>query len=333
MATTEKNYYLILGLSRTATYDDIRHAYRMLAMRHHPDRNEGSRESEELFKEIQEAYHVLSDSEKRRKYDLAKTWNFSYSYFRQVRHYFIVHSDRDEVRLNEEFTITFTYTGEGRFFQKPPMQLFYITGKPYVTFRKIVIDGVEVKETSLEYTVSAMHTGELVLGPATIRIHNEAYTTAPLRILVTPAPCYFRKNAEAGDHPLLYPMHARLIAGTEHHKVSYYQDHVVVIPRSEAARYYHHIGTCIKIGCAGWGFFLFAETGLNELAGLLAGSLFGGICCQLFYLGTGMKSKFYYAARYPVVALYEARGYRKGRYSGSRYLTGTVLRWFTELFG
>lgn len=64
-----KNYYKILGVGKTATDDEIKKAYRRLAMIYHPDKNAGNPQTEEKFKEIGEAYTVLSDPEKRKKYD------------------------------------------------------------------------------------------------------------------------------------------------------------------------------------------------------------------------------------------------------------------------
>lgn len=68
MATT-RDYYEILNLERTASADDIKRAYRKLAMKYHPDRNPGDAEAEAKFKESAEAYEVLSDTDKRRLYD------------------------------------------------------------------------------------------------------------------------------------------------------------------------------------------------------------------------------------------------------------------------
>lgn len=64
------NYYDILGVSKNATADEIKKAYRMLAFKYHPDRNQGNAEAEEKFKQISAAYDVLGDEAKRRNYDL-----------------------------------------------------------------------------------------------------------------------------------------------------------------------------------------------------------------------------------------------------------------------
>ncbi len=65
----EFDYYEILELSRTASGDDIKKAYRKLALKYHPDRNQGDKEAEEKFKQINQAYEVLSNDEKRSLYD------------------------------------------------------------------------------------------------------------------------------------------------------------------------------------------------------------------------------------------------------------------------
>ena len=65
-----KNYYEILGVSPEAPPEEVKKAYRQLALKFHPDRNPGDRQAEERFKEISEAYGVLMDPEKRKQYDL-----------------------------------------------------------------------------------------------------------------------------------------------------------------------------------------------------------------------------------------------------------------------
>src|SRR6202043_4100337 len=75
MAVKFRDYYEVLGVPRTATEDDIRKEYRKLARKYHPDVNPGDKSAEEKFKEINEAYEVLSDPDKRKRYDqLGANW-------------------------------------------------------------------------------------------------------------------------------------------------------------------------------------------------------------------------------------------------------------------
>ena len=65
----KRDYYEVLGLTKTASEDDIKKAYRKIAIKYHPDRNPGDKEAEEKFKEAAEAYNVLHDPQKRQQYD------------------------------------------------------------------------------------------------------------------------------------------------------------------------------------------------------------------------------------------------------------------------
>lgn len=65
----KKDFYSVLGVDRSATADEIKKAYRKLAVQYHPDKNPGDKKAEEKFKEITEAYDVLSDADKRKSYD------------------------------------------------------------------------------------------------------------------------------------------------------------------------------------------------------------------------------------------------------------------------
>ena len=76
----KRDYYEILGVSKSASQDEIKKAYRKVAMQYHPDRNPGDKPSEEKFKEAAEAYEILSDTDKRSQYD-----RFGHNAFSQAR--------------------------------------------------------------------------------------------------------------------------------------------------------------------------------------------------------------------------------------------------------
>ena len=73
---TKRDYYDVLGITKSASPDQIKSAYRKLAVKHHPDKNKGDKASEEKFKEASEAYHILSNTERKQNYD-----NFGHAAF------------------------------------------------------------------------------------------------------------------------------------------------------------------------------------------------------------------------------------------------------------
>ncbi|MBI4549601.1 MAG: DnaJ domain-containing protein [Candidatus Omnitrophica bacterium] len=75
----QKDYYKVLGVSEKTSADDLKKAYRKLAVKYHPDKNPGNKEAESRFKEISEAYYVLSDAKRRAEYDQLRQFGGGHS--------------------------------------------------------------------------------------------------------------------------------------------------------------------------------------------------------------------------------------------------------------
>lgn len=103
-ANTRRDYYLVLGVPRTASEKELKTAYRKLARKHHPDVNPGDKRSEAQFKEIGEAYAVLSDPDKRKKYD---RWGHNWEKIDQAQAAGASYGGRPAGRT------TYTSTGDG----------------------------------------------------------------------------------------------------------------------------------------------------------------------------------------------------------------------------
>ncbi len=111
-----KNYYKILGVEKPASQEEIKKAYRKLAVKFHPDKNQGNKKAEDTFKEINEAYDVLGDVDKRKKYDqLGENWQ---QYSNQNNQEYYTHSknrsnqnqnNNNESRFSDFFESIFGY--------------------------------------------------------------------------------------------------------------------------------------------------------------------------------------------------------------------------------
>lgn len=117
---SSSKYYEILGVSRQAGQEQIKKAYRRLAIKYHPDRNSGDKASEEKFKEINEAYAVLSDPEKRRQYDLFGHTGFQQQYSQEdIFRNFDVGDIFKDFGFGTEDLFSHLFGGRVRSYQRP----------------------------------------------------------------------------------------------------------------------------------------------------------------------------------------------------------------------
>lgn len=333
----QKDYYKILGVHRSSTDAEIKKAFRLLAFRFHPDKNDGNKDAEEKFKELHEAYEILGNAEKRKLYNLRGNHPSFQSYYEQsqkgIKHYFYVTCDKEVVLLNEEVKITFTYSGDGRVFRKPSFRNFFLTGAPFASFRYVLISGVEVKETSLTYIIAPLKEGTLIIEEAFIKINKESFTTTPCNIIVKENSCYFTNNKKADNKPIKYILNFETEGGTAQRRTIKNTNHTVLIPRSNYAYVYHRIGAGMKIFFFVWGLLLGWKIDVNPLVSGIGGLLFGGIFCNLLYLIAGVRPKFYFAKKYHLIQEYLEKGYRSGTETGSSVLNSEFVYFITSLIG
>lgn len=322
------DYYAILGVSPVSTKDEIRKAYRQLAMKYHPDRNQGDVSAAERFKEIAEAYSVLSDDGKRAAYDLRSGSGFHSFHQEMAVEYLHVETDLHFVKLNEEVELMFSYPGEGRSFRKPHLHGWIITAGPTVEYRFTDYEGQPLRETVLHYTVCPLQKGTLIIPPASISFHRQPVKSEAMFVRVESNRCYFDPRQEAGSTPCLISMHRTQVTSTSAYRKTIIHQRLVVIPRSDLAAWYHKVGKIMKLMFLVFGMSWALLSDHSVITGLLGGSLVGGINVHIMYRLMGIKPVFYYANQHPLVTEYEACGYQLGSAPTENYLSP---RWWVTI--
>ena len=315
------DYYQLLGVDRNASQEVIKQAYRKLALQYHPDKNAGNKAAEEKFLQIQTAYETLVDIEKRNAYNRNAGVGFNIITPENLHHYFMVRCNSHFVKVNQEFEVTYSYTGEGRYFVRPRFNHFFVTSKPIVTSRYVTIDGVQVKETNLTYTLAPLHKGNFKIDKAKIKLHHKPFETNEITIHVEDNQCFFMKGRVADGKPFILHLNYEEVVAGQYFKTIRIQRHEVLIPRSKQAQYFHGFGTVLNYVIMLWVMMLSANAGYGYIPGLLAGSIAGSANSFLFYKLTGVKSKLYFALKHPSVQHYFEEGYylRNTLYQGSGF--------------
>ena len=301
------NYYDILEISKGASADEIKKAYRRLARKFHPDVNNDPF-AEDHFKEIIQAYETLSDIAKRKSYDLTLATGYVYPSSQAINYFFHITSSKSTVNVCEEFELIFTYAGEGRYLRKPDLNYFHITGRPLVHFRNILHQGYPVKETTIIYNVAATRTGTFSIGPAFIKIENKTYNSGRIDINVNDTKCFYSSNMADGK-PFKRKLFYNTETGGQHHRFRENLSHTILIPRSYKAKVYHNIGFALKIIFLFWGFGMAMYIHKNILLGMMVGSMYGAAATYILYAIVKVKPKFYFTQTNPSVKKYLQNGY------------------------
>ena len=198
---------------------DVRARWKLLARKYHPDHNPDDPLAEAHFKEVLEAYRVLSDSIRRKRYDQGTGIRFE-AEIPPVHHYFFARCRPRSTNCYEEIELIFTYSGRGTLFRKPEMPDFFITGSPFVSQRMVIHEGRDIRETELTYIISPLHTGELQIGKATITTDHKILESAPLQVMVHPNRCLYTRNHPADGKPFHLTMHYEYLPGEEPFRMS-----------------------------------------------------------------------------------------------------------------
>ncbi len=327
-----KDYYQVMGLNKGATIAEVRSRWKYLARKYHPDHNPDDPLAEAHFKEVLEAYRVLSDSIRRRRYDQGEAGRIVVE-TPPVHHYFFARCRPKTVNCFEEIELIFTYSGRGTLFRKPEMPDFFITGSPFVSHRMVIHEGRDIRETELTYIICPTRTGELQIGKANITTDHKILESAHLIVNVLPNRCAYTRNNSADGKPFHLTMHYEYLPGEEPFRMSETKkNHALLVPRSRTAFYFHQIGSGIKLVGSIWGMVrLNQEFGLHPFLGILAGNFLAGINCYILYYFAQVKPKFSSYRHYLLAQEYRERGYYLGESLGFPFQSGNFWYYLGRL--
>lgn len=322
-----------MGLEPGVSMAEVRSRWKVLARRFHPDHNPDDPLAESHFKDVQEAYRVLSDILQRSRYDKGVSDQL-WSEVQPINNYFFARCEPRTVNCFEEINIIFTYSGRGRIFRKPLLTNFFVTGSPFVSQRMVIHEGQSIRETELTYIVCPLQPGKSEIGKATIVLDNTTFETVPVEINVLNNQCYFSKGNNADGKPFHLTMHFEYLPGEEPFRVSELKkNHVVLVPRSKTAFVFHQIGSVMKLVGTLYGMIkLNQEYDLNPLLGMAAGNLIAGINCYVLYAIAQVKPKYAAASIYEPVKNYIEKGYFLGESMGIPMVSGSIWYYLGRMF-
>ncbi len=232
---SKSDYYAVLGVRKTDNQATIKAAYYRLAQQYHPDKNHGNAEYAERFKEINEAYQVLSDVQKRKEYD-------SMSYGRAggrreddlpFVYYLKFTADKTFIKQFEEVKLVFKFPSEARFFKRQKFDDWYIIEGPNVVHADVEIDGIKRKETQIHYILAPLNIGTLSLESPSVVINNKRVNANPLYFTVQKQQCYVNPLDHAEGTPLIVEMVKHETIKTKNFIKNIARKRLVLIPIGE----------------------------------------------------------------------------------------------------
>ncbi|HXH17765.1 MAG TPA: DnaJ domain-containing protein [Chitinophagales bacterium] len=186
------DYYTILGVSETATSDEIKAAFRKYALKYHPDKNEGAPEAIEIFTAIHKAYEVLSDTEKRRAYDLKRSGGKKPFLSEMPIHSVVDRSkikisvDKRVIVLNEPLQVTITIFENNSKVTMNGLQRFDVVKGPVIN--SAFPPGPDTPEVEISYLLKPKFSGYLEIGPASFISGNIKFLSESVYVKVNLPP-------------------------------------------------------------------------------------------------------------------------------------------------
>ena len=318
----KKDFYSVLGVSSTASHAEIKSAYYRLAQKYHPDKNAGNEQFVDLFKEINEAYQLLSDPIKRKAYDLQNNTFRAAQGDRKLPslYYLRVKSDATFVKQFEEFKLSFSFPSEARFFKRNNLSNWYIVEGPMVSQHEIIVDGIQRKETTIQYVLAAINQGKFKIDETSVIINNKKIIGNPIFIQVGAQQCSVNASETAWGNPIVVEMAKMYEVRTQYHIKTKTKKRLVIIPIGPTYRRKIHRIERITLGIA---------IVLTLLTKIIGSSIVYGLTFFIpSYLILRNVLRLYFKISSPIQIIAQHRAYQGYQQNGYQATSRNIFYYF-----
>jgi len=232
---SKSDYYTVLGVRKTDSQATIKAAYYRLAQQYHPDKNQGNTDYAEQFKEINEAYQVLSDPQKRKEYDSMSNGRVGGRRDDDLPfiYYLKFTADKTFIKQFEEIKLEFKFPSEARFFKRQKFDDWYIIEGPTVIHAEIEVEGIKRKETQINYILAPLKIGALSLEAPSVIINSKRVNANPLYFTVQKQQCYVNPIDDVEGTPLILELVKHETIETKNFIKNIARKRLVLIPIGE----------------------------------------------------------------------------------------------------